>query len=115
MATTYSTPSSPVLPDLAAMRQAKGISLEEISEATKIRVHYLRAIETSDFEQLPGGVFNVSYIRQYARAIDYDELDLLASYDASLPVEPEAPEPPRGLFSAFRKVPVLRMLAHDKR
>jgi len=63
-----------LLTDLAAIREAKGISLQQISEATKIGVRYLKAIESSQFEELPGGLFNTSYIRQYARAIDYDEM-----------------------------------------
>ncbi len=102
----------PATPDLAALRQAKGISLAQISEATKIREYYLRAIEESRFEELPGGVFNTSYIRQYARAIDYDECDLLASYDSTLPhEEPEEEQAPRGFFAAIVKNSLLRLLA----
>lgn len=99
MATTYASPRiSATLPDLATIREAKGISLHQIAEATKIAVRYLQAIEESRFHQLPGGVFNTSYIRQYARAIDYDEWDLLACYDSTVrPAEPEPP-PKRGLL-----------------
>lgn len=111
MATMQISFPKPVLPDLATLRQAKGISLTQISEATKIRLHYLRAIEESRFQELPGGVFNTSYIRQYARAIDYDECDLLASYDSTLPDdEPEAPPAPRGFFGTLLKSPLLRLL-----
>lgn len=100
-------------PDLAALRQARGISLAQISESTKIRRYYLQAIEEARFEKLPGGVFNTSYIRQYARAIDYDEGDLLASYDATLPhEEPEEPPAPRGFVSILlRSLEWFRVLA----
>ncbi len=67
-------------PDLAALRRERGLSLSEIADATKIRTHYLNAIEQGRFEKLPGGVYNRSYIRQYARAIHYDEARLLACY-----------------------------------
>lgn len=67
-------------PDLAALRREQGLSLGEIADATKIRTHYLDAIEHGRFEKLPGGVYNRSYIRQYARAIHYDEAQLLACY-----------------------------------
>jgi cytoskeletal protein RodZ len=111
MAIMQASLRKPVLPDLAALRQARGISLAQISEATKIRVYYLRAIEESRFGELPGGVFNTSYIRQYARAIDYDECDLLASYDSTLPCEePEEIAPQRGFFAAILRSPVLRLL-----
>ena len=69
-----------VLPDLVIARQAKGVSLEEIAASTKIGVPYLRAIEEGVFEKLPGGSYTVSYVRQYARAIDYDENELVRHY-----------------------------------
>lgn len=65
---------------LTNIRKNRGISLEQISDATKISVRSLEAIERGDFRKLPGGIYNTSYIRQYARAIDYDESLLLAYY-----------------------------------
>jgi cytoskeletal protein RodZ len=78
-------------------------------------VRYLEAIEGSQFDQLPGGLFNTSYIRQYARAIDYDEWELLASYDSGLPEEPEPPAPTRGLLGTVLRLTVLRLLLPVKR
>jgi cytoskeletal protein RodZ len=69
---------------LATIRRNRGISLEQIAECTKISVRSLRAIEGGDFQKLPGGIYNTSYIRQYARAIDFDEAELLAFYRASM-------------------------------
>jgi cytoskeletal protein RodZ len=66
--------------DLSALRQHKGISLREIADSTKISIRFLKAIEEEDFEQLPGGIYNTSYIRQYAREIGYEESKLLAYY-----------------------------------
>jgi len=65
---------------LSTIRHNRGISLEQIAESTKIGVRTLEAIEQGDFRKLPGGIYNTSYIRQYARAIDYDESVLLAFY-----------------------------------
>jgi cytoskeletal protein RodZ len=65
---------------LSTIRRNRGISLEQIAESTKIGVRSLEAIEQGDFRKLPGGIYNTSYIRQYARAIDYDESALLAFY-----------------------------------
>jgi len=69
-------------------RQRKGISLDAISESTKLSVRQLEAIESGDFRKLPGGIYNTSYIRQYARAIDFDEGELLAWYHESLKQAP---------------------------
>jgi cytoskeletal protein RodZ len=65
---------------LATIRKNRGISLEQIAASTKIGVRSLDAIERGDFQKLPGGIYSTSYIRQYARAIDYDEGALLAFY-----------------------------------
>ena len=70
---------------LKSIRRNRGITLEEISAATKISVRSLEAIESGDFCKLPGGIYNTSYIRQYARAIDYDESVLLAFYHTHVP------------------------------
>jgi cytoskeletal protein RodZ len=64
-------------------RQRKGISLETIAEITKLSVRHLQAIETGDFRKLPGGIYNTNYIRQYARAIGFDEVKLLGFYHAA--------------------------------
>jgi cytoskeletal protein RodZ len=78
-------------------RQKKGISLETIAASTKLSVRHLEAIESGDFSKLPGGIYNTSYIKQYARAIDFDETDLLAFYQAITNPPPPVPlsEEPR--------------------
>ena len=63
-----------------AWRLQKGVSLQSIAASTKLSVSQLEAIEAGDFARLPGGIYNTSYIRQYARAIDFDEADLIAFY-----------------------------------
>jgi len=65
---------------LATIRKNRGISLRQIAESTKIGIRALEAIEQGEFQKLPGGIYTTSYIRQYARAIDYDESELLAVY-----------------------------------
>ncbi len=71
------------IPDVKSWRRRKGISLERFyslrpREAERLR--QLDAIENGDFKRLPGGIYNTSYIRQYAQAIGFDETDLLAYY-----------------------------------
>jgi cytoskeleton protein RodZ len=64
-------------------RTKRGISLESISALTKLSVRQLEAIESGDFKRLPGGIYTTNYIKQYARAIEFDEADLLAFYRES--------------------------------
>lgn len=75
--------------DLLTVRGKKGVSLQDISQATKIRVHYLEAIETGEFAKLPGGIYAISYIRQYARAIDYNESELLERFYQTMEPGPD--------------------------
>jgi cytoskeletal protein RodZ len=74
---------------LASIRRNRGVSLEQISQNTKISVRALQAIEDGDFKKLPGGIYNTSYIRQYARAIEFDEFELLAYYHSRTEIVPE--------------------------
>ena len=69
---------------LATIRKNRGISLKQIAESTKISIRSLEAIERGDFHKLPGGIYNTSYIRQYARAIDYDESAILSYYHQTM-------------------------------
>ena len=65
---------------LEELRQGKGLSLHQIAESTKIGIFFLKAIETGQFAKLPGGVFNRSYIRQYATAVGISDRQLLEAY-----------------------------------
>jgi len=80
---------------LATVRRNRGITLQQISESTKIGVRSLEAIETGDFRVLPGGIYATSYIRQYARAIDYPEDDILDVYRRHMS-QPAPSRPARG-------------------
>src|ERR1700734_100884 len=85
--------------DLARFRKRAGVSLEEIADNTKISSRFLKAIEGEQFEQLPGGIFSTSYLRQYAAAIGYDEDALVAFYNQKInPAEPisKGPQPETG-------------------
>ena len=71
-----------------AWRIQRGISLAAIAASTKLSVRQLEAIEDGDFSRLPGGIYNTNYIKQYARAIEFDETDLIAFYqDACAPAK----------------------------
>ena len=65
---------------LVTWRQRKRISLETIAENTKLSIRHLKAIEAGEFRKLPGGIYDTNYIRQYARAIGFDEVQLLSFY-----------------------------------
>lgn len=69
---------------LRLAREARGIALRDISEQTRISIRYLEAIETDDYKRLPGGIFNRSFIRAYAKFIGYEEHTALEDYARTL-------------------------------
>src|SRR3954469_19290361 len=87
---------------LATIRRNRGISLQQIAESTKISVRSLEAIERGDFRKLPGGIYNTSYIRQYAKAIDYDESAILAVYHRQMTPAETPPAPAKRVFGGYR-------------
>jgi cytoskeletal protein RodZ len=66
--------------NLRREREMRGVSLEEISSATKISLRILDAIEREDFAKLPGGIFSRSFIRSYAKYLGLDEERAVAEY-----------------------------------
>ena len=61
-------------------REMRGVSLDDIAEATKIGTRLLRALEDEQFELLPGGIFNKGFVRAYARYLGLNEEEAVADY-----------------------------------
>jgi cytoskeleton protein RodZ len=84
-------------------REKRKISLDDVSVATKIAPRFLVALESDQFDQLPGGIFNKGFVRSYASHLGLDENQTIADFvAASAPVVPEAP---------LEEAPVLASLA----
>jgi len=101
-------------------REMRGITLNEITESTKISRRHLEALESEHFEQLPGGVFNKGFVRAYARFLGIDEDQAVADYSAASNEQPEPEdkfpleiheEPNRELNPRRSKVPLVFALA----
>lgn len=73
-------PSTPFGEHLKREREMRGVSLDEVSAATRISTRFLEAIENEKWEELPGGVFNRGFIRSIARFLGLDEDGLVAEY-----------------------------------
>lgn len=59
--------------ELRREREARGVTLDAITNATKISKRHLIALETGHFNNLPGGVFNKGIVRGYARVVGLSE------------------------------------------
>jgi cytoskeletal protein RodZ len=68
---------------LKRTREARAMSVEEISRATRIPVASIDKIEADHFDDLPGEVFVRGFLKAYARAVSLSVDEVLARYTAS--------------------------------
>lgn len=66
---------------LKAERQCRGLTEKSIADQLHITVHYVKAIESDNYEKLPGKVFAKGYIKSYATLLQLDENDIIGLYD----------------------------------
>lgn len=67
--------------NLKAAREARGLSLQDVFNATRISRINLSALENYDFDRLPPPVYTRNFIRKYAQAVGVDEKPLLNRYE----------------------------------
>lgn len=65
---------------LKEARERKGVNLQEASQSLKIKLDYLKAIESGSFEKLPVGVYTRSFLREYATFLDLESKKVLDDY-----------------------------------
>lgn len=70
---------------LQKARQAKGYTLDDLQQITKIQKRYLIAIEDEKFDELPGDFYVRAFVKQYADTVGLDGQELLSEYDDDLP------------------------------
>ena len=64
-------------------RVTRNLSLAEVSALLRIREAHLEAIELEDFDQLPGNVYAIGFIRTYAQYLELNESDLIMRFKAA--------------------------------
>jgi cytoskeletal protein RodZ len=75
---------------LKAHREARGLTLEQAAHVTRVRIHYLRALEEDERENLPSAVQGRGYLRLYADYLGLSAELLLAAWESGqLPAETE--------------------------
>jgi cytoskeletal protein RodZ len=87
---------------LKQRREARGMTLAEVSRATKIKETALELLEQAKLDLLPAQVFVRGWVSAYARLIGLDEADALRRYRAHAHVADKTPDVPP---SAIELVP----------
>lgn len=65
---------------LRQAREARGITLSEVAEQTRISGLYIESIENDDYRSLPGGIFNKGFVKSFAKYVGLDEQEALQDY-----------------------------------
>jgi cytoskeleton protein RodZ len=86
-------PPTPFGERLKREREMRGVTIQEISTATRISTRFLEALENEQWAQLPGGVFNRGFIRSIARFLGLDEESLVAEYALGTKASPDVRAP----------------------
>ncbi|UUU30493.1 DUF4115 domain-containing protein [Streptomyces sp. CA-210063] len=92
---------------LQQARIAAGLTVDDVSNATRVRIAIVHAIEQDDFAPCGGDVYARGHIRTLARAVRIDPVPLLAQFDEAHGGRP-APTPAAPLFEAERIRPERR-------
>jgi cytoskeleton protein RodZ len=90
--------AQPVIgPELTAARDRLRLTIDQLSERTRIRPHVIEAIEVDDFAPCGGDFYARGHLRTLARVLGIDAGPLVASYDETYA---DAPVDPRRVFEA---------------
>ncbi len=70
---------------LKEAREAKGLSLEDLQELTKIQKRYLIGIEEGNYSMMPGKFYVRAFIKQYCEAVGLDSEEIFEQYKSEIP------------------------------
>ncbi|MBF0466835.1 MAG: helix-turn-helix domain-containing protein [Nitrospirae bacterium] len=65
---------------LTRCRNEAGVSIEDLSKRTRIRLYYLRALEKEEFHKIPGETYVKGHIQTYLKALGLDPSEGLRVY-----------------------------------
>lgn len=85
-----------------AAREARNLSLSDVSERIHIRTVYLKGIEDEDWSVVAAPVYVRGFLRTYARFLGLDPEAAVAAFNADLPDVPSAREPAARISAARR-------------
>jgi cytoskeletal protein RodZ len=67
---------------IARVREARGMSIEELSEATKLSVTQIKSIEASDWKAFPVAAYVRGYLRSIGNKLNLDVQQALKAYNS---------------------------------
>ena len=78
------TPIGATGQDLREHREALGVSLGEISDSLRIRREFLEALESGDYDALPGRTYAIGFVRSYSKHLGLDADRMVRQFKAEI-------------------------------
>jgi cytoskeleton protein RodZ len=72
---------------LRAARNARGITVRDISARTRIALRSLEALEQNEIGKLPGGIFSRAFVRAYAQEVGLDPDETVRMFVQQFPID----------------------------
>lgn len=67
---------------LVQAREQRGLSVDQVSRETNLSPRYVQALESDDYDALPGAAFIRGYLRRYAQLVQLSPDEMVADFDA---------------------------------
>lgn len=93
---------------LKETRLQKGLSIDQVSQGTKIRPKFITAIEKGEYDSLPSPAYAQGFVRNYAEFLGLSTNEVLALFRREFDEEKAYKVLPEG-FSKQREFPVIKV------
>lgn len=97
---------------LSKARLQRGLSLDEVAHATKLRPEKILALENDDLSSFPSNAYAKGHLKNYARYLDVDVAAFLTTIDSTLPISVAEYQ---YLTNAPERLPDLEPMRRDRR
>jgi cytoskeletal protein RodZ len=82
---------------LRAAREFRGLNLQDVADATRIRLSYIEALEDLRLDELPSRPFTIGYVKSYAKMLGLDGDAAVARFKVDVPDDSEPLRAPVGV------------------
>ena len=82
---------------LRAAREFRGLNLQDVADATRIRQGYIEALEDLRLDELPSRPFTIGYVKSYAKLLGLDGDAAVARFKLDVPDDSEPLRAPVGV------------------
>ncbi len=89
--------------ELRRIRERRGLTLEQMSEQSKVSVTHFAALEAGDLSRWPSGIFRRAFVRSYATMVGLDPDEVLGQFNRIFPDPADGPKAVARIEAALRE------------